>query len=89
MKYTKKQKAWIDSRPKNIRKVISKLSPLYCYKDKNGNGHYQIYSYDEDKKGRVTLSVDRLDDSFLPFNYRVFGYNPKDLIYCGCLIKGG
>lgn len=85
MKFTKEQQEWIDSRPKRVQKVIYKVPPVTCYKSKTSQGHYVLYSYDEEKGGKISVRVNHLDDSFLP-GHQVFGYDPDDLIACGCLL---
>lgn len=84
VKYTKEQQEWIDSRPENVRAVIKTHPPIGCYRGYNGRGHYVLYSYDEEKSGKVTLKVNHLDDSFMP-GFQVFGVDPESLTYCGCL----
>lgn len=85
-KYTKEQQEWIDSRPEKIKEVIKILPMQGCYRGKDGNGHYTLHSYDENLDGTVTLTVNRIAEPFMPIAYKVFGFKPSDLKYCGCLV---
>lgn len=79
--------AWIESLPPAVREVALRYPPG-CYRSVPTpshllSGHYMLRSYDEEKSGAVTLKVVHGDDSFLP-GVTVFGFDPADLIPCGC-----
>ena len=86
MRYTKEQRDWIKSRPAKIQKVIKSHPPQECFVSTNINdGHYVIYSYDEEQSGKVSLQVIHTEYSFLPSGTLIFGVDPKTLKVCGCV----
>jgi len=82
-KFTDEQLAWIASRPKKVQAVISKCPPNTCYRGADGNGHYALYSYEENKSGKVSMKVVHGKDSFMA-GFTVVGMSPDDIVKCGC-----
>ncbi len=66
---------WLNGRPLCIQKVIRSYPPDVEYK-LNGLFPVNIHSYDEEKDGNISLTVD-VHSPFMP--RRVFGVNPESL----------
>lgn len=76
-------KAWVASRPENVRIVAERFEPWSLYRMKSTGQRVTIYSFGEDKRGAVTLTVDvRADVNLVVFERRVFGIDPNDLEPC-------
>ena len=70
---------WVQSRPKCIQELASKIPPNLLYRLKSSNHRVFIYSYLENGTLIVVVSGQY---NYIAFERRVFGINPDDLEEC-------
>jgi hypothetical protein len=69
-------RAWVESRPEQIRAMVKRVPPGTWWRMSRGVGIYTPVSYAEDG----TLTVHK-HDPMLGMNYQVFGVNPDSLTW--------
>ena len=67
---------WFNSRPEKIQAAIRACPPWQFYRVQGGIFQGQIYGYDEEDDGSVSMKV---DINAFPFGRRVFGLKPSHL----------
>ena len=74
---------WYAARPERVREVMRRVPPFWCYRTMENDGHYKLYSYDEQTDGKITLRIIHGSGDRLAGIY-VFGIDPETLIPCRC-----
>jgi hypothetical protein len=75
-------KAWVESRPDNVRRVAEKFTPWGLYRLNDGN-RATLVSFGEGEDGAVTLTVNITSEfNVVLFDRQVFGVNPDSLEPC-------
>ena len=76
-------RAWVASRPPNVRAVAERFEPWGLYRLKPTGPRVIVLSFGEEEDGRVTLTVHvSAEYNFTLFERNVFGINPDDLEPC-------
>lgn len=76
-------KKWVSTRPATIRAVAEKFEPWSLYRMKSTGDRVTLFSFAEEKNGKVTLTVEiRAAFNVVLFERRVFGVDPDDLEPC-------
>ena len=76
-------RAWVASRPLNVRAVAERFEPWSLYRIKPDGHRVTVLSFDEHEDGSVTLTVCvSAEFNVVMFERQVFGVKPDDLEPC-------